>query len=609
MKYKKTLASIMALSSISSIAVIATACNTSYANTIVNNEDSENNFINIKPGDDNDSINTFDPVNNFDVQEVSLFKSNIEKEIKKISNTTEENEINKNFEQLVQSLQKVNYAMNARNEIVNELKRKVSNNEITLKQAIDTLNENIANKYWTTSNWATIMNITKERFISAARYTKSMKESNIKANASQQIGQVWLYLPTNEQDVNAYKQLKFYNFVDTFAYLDLIDELKTELLTLPYYYENVHKRSMYDVMKDLEGNDVYFNAIIKLYKTWKEISIIDECMDWYSISPSTTNSYWYKWIQATKETFNESFKVSGIVLDGDASGNKPGDWDGKVAKKLDSKYSASLLPASIDKNNVEEVDNYIFEQIVKIEQNRLTNDEIKKLLDEVFYRIVYYVEDNAYKNNFALLDINYETNKTKVLESFNNSLYNKNFSIKNFNEILSAKLDKQKIDASRFINAEAINGSGSLTPEEVINDLKVIEKTFYKFESISNIHKINLFNQTIRNFDLFNEIYYELSIFPFLFSKYSGKNLIYSEWLATFNSSSINHDEKLLPYKKDWMTEQYLTFRDWKLYKEKYLDNLKYESIKYLSKETLDSNWYQWLNKINFQDSFKKYSI
>lgn len=492
-----------------------------------------------------------------------------------------------------------------RSNLINSLINKFLYDKIDYESVIVLFDEQINDNRFISKNWYDIMNITNERTKAEARYSKSFNEVQI-GNIVSKIENKWL-----KNDIPHKDYLKLCDFFKTFGYLDIIYKYKHELAIFPFLYEKNFGIKYGDFMETFdtsEEKDKYNNdKIIYLYRTFKEISIIEDYMNWYTISPGTYNSFWFNWINSVKHIFNESYKKLNIKLEGEFQIYKPGDWDvNNLRRRFDESKIINYIPEAINRNDQNSVDNYIEHFISKIKYNNFLvfSKEIQwKMLKDVYYKICYAVEFNYYKSNYFVQKYIYEKNKTKFVNVVNNSFFNRGMKIKDIDEILSITKDRHKIEGLVFMNEDFLNSPSIITENDVISNLHNIENDYREKEKISNMEKIYLLNKFLRKFDLFNEIYFELSIFPYLFENILGFK--YAEWIQDVNA---NKDPKFGFLYKDYMLEQYILFRDWKIFYEKYNYKANTTLVKYFDKLTLESNWYKWFSSIDFQKHYFSFS-
>lgn len=619
----------LSLLSIATIPILTTSCGTkNLDSSSTNNNDegiyNQNNFGQDGTNNNNSNDNVVEDYNypkysTFKESEEYLFgktktlTSNEQNEVKmlqtKINALLNKIDVAKAsdeelFNEYSSSLNKVLDAFDARKAQIENLNELVSTNKISFIDGVNQFNQLIENKDWTTTKWYLMMDIQRERLIAENRYSKSLKESQLKVVASQ-YDEKWLY--KESKDNTEYN--KFASFISTFGYLDLIQKYAYELLSIPYLYQKINNKTYDQGLKELvKGDDQQMmirnygkDPIVMLFRLQKEISLIDSHLDWYSISPDTQNAKWYNWILSTKEMFDKAYDASKIQLDAQMDTNNISDWDGVVSRRMDESKLPSLLPIAIKEQGQVVIDNYINQQAIEISDN-YTQAQALEMIKKVFNRICYAVEFNAYKSNFFLKPINFETNFNKAIVPFNLSLFNSDIKIKSDLEILNARLDYHKIYGSIFVGQSVANGS-SLTEKEVLDDIAFMKQDYQDKAKDSNNQRSNLFNDMIRKIDLFKEIYYELSIFPHLFQKLVDWN--YTEWVGT---GEYKKDPQYGFLYKKYMVEQYLTFRDWKLFVDKYVKNTQYESFKQFESTTLNSDWYKWINTANFNEHYIKFT-
>ena len=486
-------------------------------------------------------------------------------------------------------------SFNERVYIIKNIKDKVLNDLISFQDAFNEFNQYVLDKRFIASDWIQIMNISKERFIAEARHTQSLSEKNIGDHASV-IENIWI---KNNEIINK-DYLKLADFLNTFGFIDLIYKYQYELAIYPFLYEKQFNQIYGNYLESLDSKNQYDNdPIVIFYRTYKEISLINDCLNWYGISPTTSNSFWYNWILSVKHILDESYEKSAIKLNGDFMSWKPGDWDRVADKRINENEIKNYLPSEIKKQGQNAVDKYIKELIHIIEGTvgDMSDQQRLIMLNDVFKKICFAIEFNAYKSNFFLQKYIFSTD-IKLKNVFNNSLFNVDMSIKQTNEILNSNLDDEKISGLFFMGEKPANGSSVLTEEEVIKNLEYLENQYQVESEASNMHKIYLANKYIREFDLFKEIYFELSIFPYLFERVVGYK--YASW---FQGSNVSNSKWSYLY-KDYLMEKYLLYRDWNIYYNKYKYKAKTDRVKYFEKSTLESNWYNWFLEVDFKYHF-----
>ncbi|EGZ31548.1 hypothetical protein [Malacoplasma iowae] len=560
-----------------------------------NNDIENNNPINFKNYSEQEKI-FFGEKNIPNQDEINYFKKDL-MEFKNELNQMSKQEVYQNYEKTI-SL--INTVWNQRVKLIKSLSTKVLNDELTFEEALNEFNKNILDQRFSTSNWNQIMNITKERTIAEARYTESLNEKGI-GDVVSKLENVWI----KTKDIPQQNYQKISQFFNTFGFLDIIYKYKKEIAIFPYLYEknfNISYGKHLESLASMKNNNIYDDdKIVILYRTYKEISLIVDCLNWYGISPLTTNSYWYNWVILTKPIFDDSYDKSQIKLKGDFVVNKIGDWDKKADKRFDESKINNYLPEEVKQKGQFAIDQYIKELIYKIEgtsENNLSNEQKNEMLKNIFNKICYAVEFNAYKSNFFIENYIF-SEESKFINVFNNSLFNNDMKINKSIEILNAYKDDEKINGLVFLGDKLKNKFSMLTEEELIYKLDLIEKEYWLKAKDSNMFKIYLANKYIRQFDLFKEIYFEMSIFPHLFESVVGYK--YEDW-----SHKPGASDPLYGYLyKDYLLEQYLLYRDWKIYYEENKDKAKSEIIKNFESTTLESNWYKWFLTIDFKNHYQ----